>query len=97
MISDSLGGELHATLLGAVFGVGPRRLDASWTQTLPQSSAYFFYSTLSRSLTVPHTLSVTLLHFVAPRLCLLFRNRHGLLHEDGCVSDIISDICGQVI
>lgn len=32
---DSLGGELHAAVLGAVFGVGPCRLDAAWTQALP--------------------------------------------------------------
>lgn len=77
--SDSLGGEFHAAVIGAVFGVSPCRLDTSWTQTLSQSPSHLLGSALSSSLAVPHALPVTLLRFVTTRLHLLFRRRDRLL------------------
>ena len=77
----SLGGELHPTVLRAVFRAGPGWFDTSWTQTLPHGPAHLFDPALYGSLAVPHALPVPLLHFVAPWLHLLFRDGHRLLQD----------------
>lgn len=63
-----LGGQLHATVIRAVLGVGSGRFDAARPQALSDFTAV---SSL-RPLTVPHLVPVFLLRFVLAGFILLF-------------------------